>query len=312
MKIVFMGTPDFASEILRSLHIAGHEIVLVVSQPDRPRGRGSKMQATSVKECALELGLEVYQPKKIKEQEAIDYLKDYNADVFVVAAFGQILPKAVLDMPKECCINVHASLLPKYRGASPIQRAVLNGDKVSGVTIMKMAEGMDTGDIILQKEIKLNADETAGSLFERLATLGGEACNEALDLIENNTATYTAQDNNKATYTKPIKKEEGLIDFNQDAITIERLIRGMNPWPSAFTYLDSKMLKVWSASVSETKSGKPGEVISVGKEGIEVATTDASIVLKEVQLAGKKRMSADAFLRGYSIEVGTLLGKRED
>lgn len=304
-----MGTPDFSVGTLEALIEAGHEVTLVVTQPDKPKGRGKAMQYTPVKETALAHGIEVYQPAKIREPECVEYLKKYEADIMVVVAFGQILTKEILDMPKYGCVNVHASLLPKYRGAAPIQWAVINGEKVSGVTTMRMDEGIDTGDMILKEEVELDSEETGGSLFERLAKTGAELCVKTLTAIEDGTATYTPQDNAQATHTKIIKKQLGEIDFTKPAEEIERLIRGLNPWPSAYTHWNGKTLKIWKASVVEKESGKEPGTIEVGKNTIAVQTGKGMLQLEEIQLEGKKRMQTDAFLRGVSLETGMLLGK---
>ena len=309
MKIVFMGTPDFAVGTLEAIIEAGHEVLLVVTQPDKPKGRSGALQFTPVKECALAHGIEVFQPTKIRLEENVEFLRKYDADIFVVAAFGQILPKSILEMPKHGCINVHASLLPKYRGAAPIQWAVINGDAVTGVTIQQMDIGVDTGDIIVIKELAIAEDETGGGLFDKLAVVGAEACVEALEQIANGTATRTPQNHNEATHVSMISKEFGIIDWNKSAIEIERLIRGLNPWPSAYTKLGDKTFKIWKASViAENSSEKPGCVSKITKDGLEVQTGEGVLSLLEVQLEGKKRMDAGSFLRGYQVEVGTLLG----
>lgn len=308
MKVVFMGTPDFAVGALEAVIAAGHEVVLVVTQPDKPKGRGKAMQYTPVKECALAHGLEVFQPNKIKESANVDYLKSFQADIFVVAAFGQILSKEILDMPKYGCINIHASLLPKYRGAAPIQWAVINGDEFTGVTIQRMDIGVDTGDIITKKEIRIAEDETGGSLFDRLAEVGAELVVDTMKLIEEGTATYTPQDNTVATHTRMISKELGNIDWTRPAVEIERLIRGLNPWPSAFTSLDHKTLKIWKAEVLEGTAEVPcGTIVALTKDAIHVQTGGGILALTEIQLEGKKRMDAGSFLRGYQLEVGTPL-----
>ena len=309
MKVVFMGTPDFAVGTLEAIIEAGHEVVLVVTQPDKPKGRSGALQFPPVKECAVAHGIEVFQPTKIRLEENVDFLRKYEADIFVVAAFGQILPKSILDMPKYGCINVHASLLPKYRGAAPIQWAVINGDPVTGVTIQQMDIGVDTGDIIVAQELAISEDETGGGLFDKLAVVGAEACLEALEQIANGTATRTPQNHEEATHVSMISKEFGMIDWNKSAVEIERLIRGLNPWPSAYTKLDGKTFKIWKASVkAEDTDAKPGCVCKVAKSSLEVQTGDGVLSLEEVQLEGKKRMEADAFLRGYQVEEGTLLG----
>ncbi len=309
MKVIFMGTPDFAVGTLETIIEAGHEVVLVVTQPDKPKGRSGALQFPPVKECAVAHGIEVFQPTKIRLEENVEFLRKYDADIFVVAAFGQILPKSILDMPKYGCINVHASLLPKYRGAAPIQWAVINGDPVTGVTIQQMDIGVDTGDIIVTKELAISEDETGGGLFDKLAVVGAEACIEALVQIENGTAIRTPQNHEEATHVSMISKEFGNIDWNKSAVEIERLIRGLNPWPSAYTKLDGKTFKIWKAKVvSASTDSLPGSVVRVDKGVMEVQTGEGVLSLLEVQLEGKKRMEVDAFLRGYSIEPGVVLG----
>jgi methionyl-tRNA formyltransferase len=322
MKVVFMGTPDFAVSTLEAIYEAGHEIVLVVTQPDKPRGRGKEMQFPDVKVWALEHDLPVYQPVKIKEEEAIEYLRGYEADVFVVAAFGQILPKAILDMPRLGCVNVHASLLPKYRGAAPIQWAVINGDKVSGVTTMQMGVGLDDGDMLLKEEVELAEDETGGSLFDRLAIVGGKLCVETIEGLEAGTVKAVPQNEDEATHVGMIKKSMGEMDFEKSAVELERLIRGLNPWPSAFTKLNGKTLKVWKAavssyedmanetgiSVSDIEGSISGEVIWTGKDSIAVKCNGDILLMQEVQLEGKKRMTVADYLRGHGIEQHTVLG----
>lgn len=305
MKVIFMGTPDFAVGTLEEIIAAGHEVVLVVTQPDKPKGRGNAMQFTPVKECAIAHDIPVFSPKKIREEENVEFLRKFEADIIVVAAFGQILSKTILDMPKYGCINVHASLLPKYRGAAPIQWAVINGEEVSGVTIQLMNEGIDTGDMIAKKELALAEDETGGSLFDKLAELGAKLCVETMEMIENGTAVYTPQDSEAATHTSMIRKEMGDISWNRSAVDIERLIRGLNPWPSAYTHLDGKTFKIWKAEViSEGTEYNPGCIVKVGKNELWVQTGDGILSLQEVQLEGKKRMDISSFLRGYSVEEG--------
>lgn len=306
MRVIFMGTPDFAVETLEEIIKAGHEVVLVVSQPDKAVGRSKALKYTPVKACALEHGIEVYQPERVREAECIEYLRGYQPDIIIVEAFGQIIPKAILDMPRFGCVNVHASLLPKYRGAAPIQWAVINGDMVTGVTTMLMNEGLDTGDMIMKKEIIIREDETGGSLFERLSRVGAKLCVETMAAIEAGTATYTPQNDEEATHTKKIYKELGSIDWTRDAKTIECLIRGLDPWPSAYTRLGDKTLKIWKAKVLDATSDMgPGCIVKVEKEGLTVQTGDGMLLLTEIQLEGKKRMSVEAFLNGYQIEPGT-------
>lgn len=307
MKIVFMGTPDFAVETLKAVYEAGHEIVLVVTQPDKPKGRSGALSFPPVKEWALEHNIEVFQPVKIRLEENIDYLSKYEADVFLVAAFGQILPKAILDMPRLGCVNVHASLLPKYRGAAPIQWAVINGEKIAGVTTMMMGEGLDNGDMLLKSELELDKDETGGSLFDKLAVLGGELAVKTIEALNAGEITPIPQNEAESTHVGMIKKDMGLIDFKRPAIEIERLIRGLNPWPSAYTHVDGKTLKLWKATVAEG-AGQPGEIIKVDKNSFIVACGEAALQIDELQLEGKKRMLTADFLRGYKLEKGVILG----
>lgn len=309
MKIIYMGTPDFSVGALEALIKAGHEICLVVTQPDKPKGRSGAMQFPPVKECAVKYGIPVFQPERIKRPEAVSVLKKYDADIYVVAAFGQLLSQEILDIPKYGCINIHASLLPKYRGASPIQQAVIDGEEKSGVTIMQMELGMDTGAILYQKEIELDPKETGESLFDKLAVLGAEAVVEALPLIEAGEIEPVPQDEEKATHVKMITKGQGLIDFSKNAVVIERLIRGMNSWPSAYTYLNGKQVKIWDADVLPAAAeGKPGEVTKVEKDAIYVQTGNGLLKINELQLEGKKRMNTHDFLLGYKLETGEQFG----
>ena len=302
MKIVFMGTPDFSVNALENIVKAGHDVVGVITQPDKPKGRGGKMQYTPVKEKALELGLDVYQPQRVKETEFIEKLKEMNPDAIVVIAFGQILPKAILDMPKYGCINVHASLLPKYRGAAPIQWSVIDGEKETGVTTMYMNEGLDTGDIIDKVVVPIDKKETGGSLFDKLAIEGGKLILKTLIELENGTAVRTQQDDSKSNYAGMINKQLGKIDFNKSANEIERLIRGLNPWPSAYTKMDGKTLKIWDADVDDSENDSaPGTITEVGKDFIRVATGKGSLKILELQLEGKKRMKTRDFLNGAKI-----------
>ncbi|MCD8300590.1 MAG: methionyl-tRNA formyltransferase [Clostridiales bacterium] len=310
MRVIFMGTPDFAVGTLEALIEAGHDVDLVVTQPDRAKGRGKSVAFSPVKETALAHGIRVYQPERLRNPECIEYLRVIQADIIVVAAYGQILPKEILTMPPFGCINVHASLLPKYRGAAPIQWAVINGEKTTGVTIMRMDEGLDTGDMIRQEEIELKPDETGGSLFERLSKVGAEACVRALADIGDGTASYTAQKHYLATKVGMIKKEHGRMDFKKSAVQLERLIRGLNPWPGTFTELNGRTIKIWKARVEAYDSypAAPGTIIEVTRDAIHVATGDGVLVITEVQLQGKKRMACADFLRGYHINVGDILG----
>lgn len=308
MRVIFMGTPDFAVGTLEAVIAAGHEVVLAVTQPDKPKGRGKSMQAPPVKECAAAHQIPVYQPVRIREAECIAYLKEFQPDIMIVAAFGQILPKEILEMPKYGCVNVHASLLPKYRGAAPIQWAVINGDAVSGVTTMRMDAGLDTGDMIEKAEVVLAEDETGGSLFDRLAEVGAKLCVHTIQAIEDGTAVYTKQNEAEATHVGMIKKQMGNIDWMQPAVTIERLIRGLNPWPSAYTKLNGKTLKIWRAAVEAGGDAKDaGKVVTANKKELKIQTGDGILSLLEVQLEGKKRMDIEAFLRGYEVMEQTIL-----
>ena len=310
MRIIFMGTPDFAVGTLEALVNAGHEVVLAVTQPDKPQGRKQILIAPPVKQTAEKLGIPVYQPKRVRESEALALLRSYEPELIVVAAFGQILPKELLDMPQYGCINVHASLLPKYRGAAPIQWAILNGDAVTGVTIMRMDVGLDTGDMIAKAEVAITPQDTGGSLFDRLAETGAKLCVETIPSIVDGTAVYTPQDEQAATKVGQISKKDGLIDFTRSAAAIECQIRGLNPWPSAYTSLAGKTLKIWSAQVSDRQTeAQPGTVVLVEKDRFGVQTGEGVLICTEVQLEGKKRMSAADFLRGNALTTGSRLGE---
>lgn len=309
MRVVFMGTPDFAAGILEAVVLAGHEVVLAVSQPDKPKGRGKALQFPPVKEYAISQGIEVYQPRKVREAECVEFIRERQPEIIVVAAFGQILPKELLDLPKYGCINVHASLLPKYRGAAPIQWAVINGDKVSGVTIMRMDVGLDTGDIIETAETEISPEETGGSLFDKLEKLGAKLLVETMEKIENGTARYTKQEELQASHVGMIDKSMGDIDWKKSAVEIENLIRGLNPWPSAYTRLNGKTLKIWKALPEPGgEPQKAGCVYLVNKKELKIHTGDGVLSLLEVQLEGKKRMDIPSFLRGYEVLSNAKLG----
>ena len=309
MNIIFMGTPDFAVGALEAILNAGHNVQLVVTQPDKAQGRSKELKPPAVKVCAMEHNLPVFQPEKIKKEEAVKVLKQYDADLYVVAAFGQILSREILDLPKFGCVNIHASLLPKYRGAAPIQWAVIDGEEKTGITIQQMNEGVDTGDILLQKEYYLAKDETGASLFDRLCTLGADAIVEAIDMIEKGTVCPVKQNEEEATHAKMLSKAMGEIDFSMDAVKIERLIRGLNSWPSAYTYYKGKTMKIWGANVCEAeKDSKPGIVIAKDKESFTVVCGKDALQIFDVQLEGKKRMHVKDFLLGCSIEIGEQLG----
>ena len=308
MKAVFMGTPDFAVPTLQKMIDMGIEVTAVVTQPDKAKGRGKKVIYSPVKECALAHDLPVYQPVRIrKEPEFIQTLRDMQPDVIVVVAFGQILPKEILDIPRLGCVNVHASLLPKFRGAAPIQWSIIDGEEVTGVTTMLMDVGLDTGDMLLKAEIPMNPKETGGSLHDKLAAVGGELLEKTLIGLEAGTIVPEKQDDSQAgEYARMLDKELGHIDFNQPAVVIERLIRGLNPWPSAYTYIDGKTLKIWEAEVLDRNYGcEYGEVAEVTRNCLIIQTGIGALSVKSVQLQGKKRMDIAAFLNGYTIEKGT-------
>lgn len=311
MRIVFMGTPDFAVGTLEALIEAGHQVAAVVTQPDKPKGRGKTLMPTPVKEVALRHDIPVYQPKKVREPEFVETLRKLEPEVIVVAAFGQIISKEILDMPMFGCINVHASLLPAYRGAAPIQWAVINGDEVSGVTIMRMGEGLDTGDMIDKVVVPLSPDETGGSLFDKLSEAGAGLCVKVLKDLEEGRAVYEKQPEESTTaYASMIDKKMGKINWEKPAKEIEQLIRGLNPWPSAYTFLKGKSLKLWKAKVLKgEENGRPGEILEAGRDGLLVQTGKGLLLIQELQLEGKKRMETDAFLRGYTVEKGQLLGE---
>lgn len=309
MKIIFMGTPDFSVGTLEALVEAGHEVVLAVTQPDKPKGRGKEMQFTPVKECALKHNIPVFQPKKVREPECVEELRKYNADVMVVVAFGQILPKEILEMTPYGCVNVHASLLPKYRGSAPIQWAIIDGEEVTGVTTMQMDEGIDTGDMLLKKEVVIDKKETGGSLFDKLAEEGAKLCVETLKELEEKTVTPIPQGETTTAYAKMIRKELGDIDWTKRGIEIERLIRGLTPWPSAYTNWNGKVMKIWDAEVVEGSSeAAPGTIIKVEKDAFYVQTGENLLKVCELQIPGKKRMDAGAFMRGYQVKEGVVLG----
>ncbi|NBI70836.1 methionyl-tRNA formyltransferase [Clostridiaceae bacterium] len=311
MRLVFMGTPDFAVPALEALIRGGHEVAAVVTQPDRPRGRGKAIIMSPVKQKALEHGIAVLQPERIKKDEAfLKSLEEISPDAIVVAAFGQILPETILRLPRYGCINIHASLLPKYRGAAPIQWAVINGEEFSGVTTMQMDAGLDTGDIMETKEVELRVKETGGSLFEKLSEAGGELILSTLRKVEDGSITHTKQAQEESSYAGMLDKAMGRVDWSRGAEEIERLIRGLNPWPSAYTSYKGKTLKFWDADVvvqKEERTAEPGEIVSVEEERFLVQTGNGLLAVYELQLEGKKRMLSDAFLRGYPMKEGEKL-----
>ncbi|CDD45889.1 methionyl-tRNA formyltransferase [Firmicutes bacterium CAG:534] len=311
IRIVYMGTPDFAVEPLEAIIKAGYEVAAVVTQPDKQKGRGKEVKMTPVKECALRHGIPVFQPVKIKEPEAVAELEKYQADLFVVAAFGQLLSEEILNMPEYGCINIHASLLPAYRGAAPIQWAVLNGEKESGVTIMQMDKGLDTGDMLLKRSVELSPKETGDSLHDKLMHLGAELIVEALPKLEKGELVPEKQKDELSSYAKKLTKAMGQIDWSKDAVSLERWIRGLNSWPSAYTFFGGKTLKIWEARVAEengAQKAEPGQVVSVSREGFTVACGQGALQILSLQLEGKKRVLTREFLLGYQVEPGMILG----
>ncbi len=308
MKTVFMGTPDFAAEVLKALYDSDNEVAMVFTQPDRAKDRGKKIQFTPVKELALVHGTAVYQPEKLRTDQAVmEELKKVSPDIIVVAAYGQILPEEVLKLPKHGCINVHASLLPKLRGASPIQMAIVTGEEETGVTIMQMEKGLDTGDMLSAESIAIG-DMTAGQLHDRLAQIGGRLLIRTMKDISEGKASPVKQDDSKATYAGLISKKDGKIDFSKSPQEIERLIRGFDPWPGAFCFLDGQQIKLWKAvPCGEKTSAGDGEVISAGNEGLKIACAGDSLMITELQAPGKKRMNAGDYLRGHAVKPGTVL-----
>ena len=310
MRVVFMGTPDFATGTLEEIVKSGYDVVGVVTQPDKPKGRGKNLMPTPVKEVALKYSLPVYQPKRAKDPEFIETLRGLKPDVIVVAAFGQIITKEILEMPRFGCVNVHASLLPAYRGAAPIQWAVINGDKESGVTIMQMDEGIDTGDMMDKVIVPIAEDETGGSLFDKLSHTGAKLCVKVLRDLEEGKAVRKKQPEESTTpYAKMIDKKMGEVDWKKSAKEIEQLIRGLNPWPSAYTKVHGKTLKLWKAKVLlETSQMNPGQIVKVTKDSLAVQTGQGMLEIQELQLEGKKRMDTSSFLRGYALAEGESLG----
>ena len=313
MKIVFMGTPDCAVLALRKLHEAGHEILLVVTQPDKPKGRSKLYLPSPVKEEAMRLGVEVFQPDRIKKEENIEVLKQYPADVFVVAAFGQILSREILEMPRYGCINIHASLLPMYRGAAPIQWAILNGEKKSGVTIMQMDEGLDTGDMLLSGEVAIEDTDTADSLHDKLSELGADLIVDALSKLEKGELKAVPQPEGPLFYAKMIKKEDGALDFNESAESLALKVRAFWSWPATFALYNGSLVKICSAYASCDESGmNPGDVCRVDKDAIYIQTGKGELVITNIQIQGKKAMPVKDFLLGKKVLVGEKFSKFEN
>ena len=299
MNVIFMGTPGFAVPTLEKLHESKHNLVLVVTQPDKPSGRGKKLKKSEVKETAEKLGLNIFQPDKIKKQENIDLLKSYNPDVIVVVAYGQILNKEILTLPKYGCINVHASLLPKLRGAAPLNWAIINGETKTGITTMQMDVGLDTGDMLLKSEVEIDENINVGELHDILMHKGAELLIETLDKLEKNELTPKKQDDSLSSYAPILNNENRKINWNLPAKSIHNLIRGLSPWPAAYFTMDEKTVKVYSSSyINDDSDYEPGYVIKANNEGIFVKAKDGIVILKEIQMPGKKKMPVEAYLRG--------------
>ena len=318
MKIVFMGTPDFAVGALQALIEAGHQVAAVVTQPDKPKGRGKELQMTPVKTCAIAHDIPVFQPVKIKDPEAVEVLRGYQADIFVVAAFGQILSEEILAMPKYGCVNIHASLLPKYRGAGPIQWAIIDGEKKTGITIMQMEKGLDTGDMLFQTEVEIEAKETADTLHDKLAAAGARLIVEALPKIEAGQVTPRKQNDEESCYAKMLTKSMGRIDWSMEADKLDCLIRGLISWPGAATILRGKTLKIWeeepadaASFAAQTESKEPGVVLAVEKDAFYVQTGSGALKVTAVQPEGKRRMAVKDFLLGYPIKAGEMFTGRD-
>lgn len=323
MRIIFMGTPEFAVQVLEAIIKEGHDVAGIYTQPDKPKGRGKSMQYTPVKEKAMEYGIPVFQPERVREPEVLEDMKRLEPEVIVVVAFGQILPKTILNLPPLGCINVHASLLPKYRGAAPIQRVIIDGEKESGVTTMYMAKGLDTGDMIERMVVPIAPKETGGSYHDKLAAAGAKLCLSTLKKLAAGTAPRIPQDETLSCYAHMLNKAMGELDFQRSAEELERLIRGLNPWPSAYTRLQGKTLKVYEAEVvdladsmqegtEEKMSSVPGTIIAVDRTSFTVQCSPGGLRITSVQLEGKKRMETAAFLLGYKLSAGMMLGSRTE
>ena len=302
LRVVFMGSPEFSVPTLRALNGA-FQVTGVVTQPDKPKGRGRKASPTPVKAAAVDLGLPVAALKDVSSDEGMGLLAQWSPEVIVVAAYGKILPAPILTLPPMGCVNLHASLLPRYRGASPINAAILSGDKTTGVCTIVMDQGMDTGDILLKREIPIGEEDTAGSLHDRMLKPGAELVVETLQLMAKNAVTPEPQNHAEATYTRPLSKADGRIDWSMDADYLARLIRAMNPWPGAFSYLSGDIIKIWSAR-AERGNATPGMIKEIGEAGVTVGTGAGVLILRELQAAGKKRLPAHQFVLGKRLNPG--------
>lgn len=309
LRLVFMGTPEFAAASLQKLIGRGEKVAAIVTQPDRPKGRGQKLLAPPVKLLAEAHGIPALQPARVRAPEFIGAMKELAPDLIVVVAFGQILPKDLLEIPRHGCINVHASLLPRYRGASPINRCIIDGATETGVTTMQMDAGLDTGDMLLKKATSIGPDEDAQSLHDRLALIGAEALAETLDLLATGRLIPEKQDDRLASYSPMLKKEDGCIDWDREPRTIRNMVRGLTPWPGAYTFLDGKTVKIYRCRVAGG-SGVPGTLLQADRSGLVVACRGGGLLIEELQLEGKKRLSTRDFLAGYNIKPGAVLEKR--
>lgn len=323
MKIIYMGTPEFAVSALEAIVQAGHEVLAVVTQPDKPQGRSKKLVPPPVKIKAQEYGIPVYQPEKIREESMVSILRDYEPDVMVVAAYGQLLPESILNIAPYGCINIHASLLPKYRGAAPIERAIIDGETVTGVTTMYMEKGLDTGDMIDKVEVEITPEDTGKTLHDKLAVAGADLIIKTLDALWNKTAVRTKQNDAESCYASMLKKDMGRLDFTQPADALERLVRGLIPWPCAFTTIDGKTVKLYKTEIKRTdaayrqavqeKAGQaltfaPGEILEVTKKYFVIACGEDALLIRVLQPEGKKAMDAASYLNGNKLEAGMKVG----
>lgn len=315
MNIIYMGTPEFAVKPLQAIVDAGHKVLACFTQPDKPKGRGKTLQPTPVKEKALSLDIPVYQPIKLREEENVQIIRDYQPDAIVVAAYGQILPESILNIPQYGCINIHASLLPKYRGAAPIEWTIINGETESGVTTMYMAKGLDTGDMIEKTVVPIKDTDTGVTLHDKLADAGAELILSTLSKLENHTAIRTPQDDSLSCYASMLKKEMGELDFTKDAASLERLIRGLQPWPVAYTKMNQKAVRIYEASVCEQPEEAledgtqivPGMIVRVTKKNFTVACGNGALMIRKLQPEGKKPMDCAAFLAGNKLKTGQMI-----
>jgi methionyl-tRNA formyltransferase len=305
MKIIFMGTPDFAVPTLEKIHQSEHELLAVITQPDKPKGRGRTLQPSPVKSFAIKAGIQVLQPEKASAPETVEEIRAMSPDLIVVAAYGQILRENFLSIPKHFCMNLHSSILPKYRGAAPINWAIINGDVETGVTTMKMDKGLDTGDILLIAKTTINESDDAQTLHDTLANIGASLTLETISQLEQNSLTFIPQDDLQSSYAPKLKKTDGLIDWEQDAKTIRNRIRGLEPWPGAYTFYNGSRLRICRAEFSDAMNeDQPGHVVRLSDHGIEMGTKNRRLIITDLQPEGKKRMSAKNFLMGHEVKLG--------